>query len=117
MVAGGERLVGPVGVVSEVVVVAAERCQVAGVGGSTVGPGLAVVEVAVDGRHPTAGKDTGPLAGFDVAALGGGGSAAGNPVVDHESGVGVGQSPPPFRSRLVFCDLAGDVGDDRPIPG
>ena len=39
------------------------------------------------------------------------------PLSIDQTGVGMGQSPAPFGSRLVFCDLAGDVGDDRPIPG
>ena len=57
------------------------------------------------------------MAGFDVAALAGGGPAAGDAVVDDLAGVGMGQGPTPFGVRLVFCDLAGDVGDDRPVSG
>ena len=117
VVAFGEGLVGPVGVVSDVVVVAAEGGQVPDFGGSAVGPLLKVVEVAVDGRHPTTGADAAAVTGFDVAALPGSGPPSGDAVVDGQATVGVGQSPPPLGTGLVFGDLAGDVGDDRPVPG
>ncbi len=117
VVAVGEGLVGPVGVVSGLVVVAAEGCEVVGGGGSAVGPGLAVVEVAFGGGDATAGEDAVGVASFDLAALEVGGPSSGYTVVDGHTAVTIGQGPAPFGSGLVFCDLAGDVGDDRPISG
>ena len=80
-------------------------------------PLLTMVEVAVDGGHPTTRKHAGPVPGFDMATLPGIGPPSGDAVVHHLAGVGMGQSPPPFSSGLGFCDLAGDVGNDRPITG
>jgi hypothetical protein len=92
-------LVVPAGVVSDVVVVAAEGSEVGHFGGSAVGPRLAVVEVAVHCGHPTTGENTVPVPSFEVAPLGSGGSSSGGAVVDDLAGVGVGESPPPFRTE------------------
>jgi hypothetical protein len=117
MVAVWQRLVSPVGVMSDVVVVPAKRSQVPDFGRSTMGPGLAMVEVAFDGGHPTAGKDTVAVASLNVPSLGGSGPTSGDAVVNHQPALGVSQSPAPLRTSLVFRDLASDVGDDRPVPG
>jgi hypothetical protein len=57
----------PGGVVFERVVVAAEGFKVAGVGLSALGPGVAVVKVAVVGWHPASGVDTGGVLGCDFS--------------------------------------------------
>ena len=75
-----------------------------------------MVEVRLAGGHPTAGEDTGVGDGFDLTSLTGGGSASGGADVDYLT-VLVGDGGPPFRFLLLFCDLAGDVGDDRPPSG
>ena len=107
VVAVGSLAVGPAAAVLGVVVVTAQWGQVSFCGGSAVSPGPAVVEVAVDGGHPTSREDTVPVTGFDLAPLGGGGPSAGNTVVGYLTGFGVGQCPTPFSLRLVFCHLAG----------
>ena len=58
VVAVVESLEVPVGLVFEAVVVPAERREVVFAGGASVCPGLAVVDVAVDGGHAAAGEDT-----------------------------------------------------------
>ena len=110
-------MVGPAGSVSDLVVVAAERGEVFDIRGSAFFPGDAMVEVAVGGRHPTTGENTGAVAGFDLASLAGIGPAAGDAIGDDLSGFGMCDSPPPFGSLLLFCDLAGEVGDDRSVSG
>ena len=117
VVAAGEGLVGPSVVVVDVVVVAAEWSEVGDVGGSALGVGGAVVEVAVGGGAAASGEGTGAVSGFDVAALRRGGSPAGGAVGDDLSGVGVGDGVTPFGVVLVVGDLAGDVGDDRSVAG
>ena len=110
-------MVGPSGSVFDLVVVAAERGEVVDIGGSTFRPGGAMVEVAVGGRHPTTGENTGAVAAFDLAPLAGFGPAAGSAVGDDLAGVGIGEGPPPFGSLLLFGDLAGEVGDDWSVAG
>jgi hypothetical protein len=51
----------------EEVVVAAGGGEVVFCGRSAVGPSFHMVDVAIDRRHPTAGEDTGLVAGFDAA--------------------------------------------------
>ena len=76
-----------------------------------------MVEVGCGGRHATAGEHAGAVAGLDKAALGGGGASSGGSGIDEGAGVGVGDGPSPLRPCLVLRDLAGDVGDDGPVPG
>ena len=98
-------------------VVATEGSEVSGSGGSAFCPGGSMVEVAVDGRHPTTRENTGPVAAFDIAPLTGIRPPAGDAVGNDLSGVGIGDSPSPLGSLLLFCDLAGEVGDDRSVAG
>ena len=69
VVAVGEGLVGPSGLVFDAVVVAAEGCEVVDAGFSAVYPSGPVVEVTVDGWHAASGEDAGLVAGLDVATL------------------------------------------------
>ena len=107
---------GPSVAVSDLMVVAAEGGEVVEAGRSTLGPGGLVVEVAVDGGHSTAREDAGRVAGLDVAGLSDAGTPAGGAVVDHLAVLGDGESPFGLLV-LLFCDLAGDVGDDRSVSG
>ena len=74
-------MVGPAGLVADAVVVSAEGCEVVDVCGSAFRPWGAVVEVAVGGGHATSWEDAGGVSGFDLAALTGGWSSAGETVV------------------------------------
>ncbi len=76
-----------------------------------------MVDVGVDGGGAAAGVDAGGVLGFDLAALGGGGSAAGDPVAERLAGVGVVDGVAPLAAGLGFGDLAGEVGDHRPVAG
>ena len=58
------------GDVANTMAVAACRCQMAGMGGSAFGVRDAVVKVAAGCRHPAAGKGTGRVGHFDMAAVG-----------------------------------------------
>ena len=107
----------PARLVSDPVISPAERDEVVDPRRPSLCPGLAMVEVAVDGRHPTTRKDAVALASLDVASLGGGRPAAGDAVVDDLAGIGIGQGPPPLGAVLTFGDLAGDVGDHRSVAG
>lgn len=117
VVAVGEALAGPAGAVSDCVVVGAVGVEVADSGGSTVGVFKMVVDVRADGGGAAAGVDAGGVAGLDFAALGGGGSAPGDPIADRLAGVGVVDGIAPLAAGLGFGDLAGEVGDHRPIAG
>ena len=75
-----------------------------------------MVEVAGPGGHAAAGEDTGPIAGFDNPAHGGGGAALGGADMDRHPRLGMRHHIPPLSVPLLGSDLAGDVGDDRPIP-
>jgi hypothetical protein len=110
-----QRLVFPTESVSDLVVVATEGDQLLDAGLSAFCPRDAVVEVAISGRHSTTWEDAGGVATFDLPALSGGGSPAGDAVVDGLAGVGVGDGPPPYRVGLLFSHLAGDVGNDRTV--
>jgi hypothetical protein len=93
------------------VVVSAEGGQVAFCGGSSVVPGLVVVDVAFPCGHSTSGEDTGPGFGFDGSFHGGGGSSSGGPV-GYDRSVVIGDGVLPLGIMLVCGDLAGDVGYD-----
>jgi len=114
VVAAGEGLVGPSGLVSDPVVVTAPRRQVLHRGRSVLAVGDAMVEVTAGGGRPAAGEHTCRVAGFDFAALRVGGSPPGGAVVNRLTGVGVGDGDPPLGVAL-FGDLAGDVGDDGAV--
>ena len=100
-----------------VVVVSAEGIETGAAGGSVLGPSGAVVQVAAAGRYPAAGEDAGAVAGLDGAALRCCGASAGGAVVERQPGVGVGDAEAPLASAVGFGDLAGDVGDHRPVAG
>ncbi|GBE21508.1 hypothetical protein BMS3Bbin01_00853 [bacterium BMS3Bbin01] len=117
VVAVGEGFVGPSGVVSDVVVVAAEGDEVRDGGGAAVGVGCAVVEVAARGGHAASGEDTGRVAGLDESALAGGGPPPGGTAVGGLSGIGVGDGEAPLTGLVLFGDVSGDVGDDGPVAG
>lgn len=70
----------PASIVFENVVVATQGVEVGNHGRSTFGDCEAVVQIALPGWLATPGKDTGRLAGLDVACLGGGRTAASGPV-------------------------------------
>ena len=97
----------PTGSVSGEMVVAAEGNELVGGGRSAFCPRDSMVQVAVDGRHPTTGEDAITVAAFDIATLCGGGPPAGDAAVDDLSGVGMGDSPTPLGSLLLLCDLPG----------
>lgn len=107
----------PSGLVSDPMVVPAERHQVLVAGRSVLVPGDAMVEVTGSGGHPTSGEDTGRVAALDMAALIRVGATTGAAVMDRLAAVAVGAGPSPLDLVLLFCDLAGDVGDDWPKPG
>jgi len=65
VVAAGEGLVFPSGLVADAVVVAAGGDEMVDPGGSAFGPGDPMVEIAGGGGHPTSGEDTGGVAGLD----------------------------------------------------
>lgn len=117
VVAVGKVLVFPSGLMSDPVVVSAQRCEIVDAGGSAIDPSGSMVEVAVRGGHATPRKDTSLIAGFDGAALVGGGATPGGPVVQGPAGGGVRDRVAPF-GVLLFCgDLSGDVGNDGPVAG
>jgi hypothetical protein len=76
-----------------------------------------MVEVTVAGGHTAAREDAGPVAGFDVASLPAVGPPPRSSLVERHPGVGVGDGPSPLGLVLLGGDLAGEVGDDRPVPG
>jgi hypothetical protein len=93
------------------VVVSAEGRQVAFCGGSSVVPGLVVVDVAFPGGHSASGEDTGAGFGFDGSFHCLVGSSSGGPV-GHHLAVRIGDGVPPLSIVLFLGDLAGDVGYD-----
>ncbi len=92
------------------VVVAAQGVLVPVGGGSPVGVADAVVEVAVGGWDAASGEYTAGVPSLNVAALSGGGAAAGDPGPHGSSCCRVGDHDVPSRGGLG--DLAGDVGKD-----
>ena len=88
VVAVGEVLVLPAGLMSDPVVVSAQRCEIVDAGGSAVYPSDSMVEVAVRGGHATPREDASPIAGFDRSALVGGGAASDGPVIEGSAGGG-----------------------------
>lgn len=117
VVAASDWDIGPPVFVALAVVVAAEGAEFVDGGVTGLGPGFGVVEVGFVCWHPTSRGDTGPVSCGYPPFLFCVGSAFGGPVVYDESGVGVGDDKPPFGVFLWLGDLAGDVGDDRPVPG
>ncbi len=117
VVAVGEGLVVPVGLVADFVVVAAEGGEVGWFGGSPLAIGDLVVEVGVGGGHATAGEYAVGIGGFDLATVAGGGASAGDAVVDDLAGFGISHSEAPLAFVLLLGDLAGDVGDYGPVAG
>jgi hypothetical protein len=115
LVAAGLELVDGPAVVSDDVMVSAERGEIVFAGGSVLCPGLVVVEVAVEGGDATAGEDTDRCLGLHLSFQPGAGSASGDPVAD-TCPVLVSNRVPPFGLELFVDYLAGDVGDDRPPP-
>jgi hypothetical protein len=113
----GQGLVRPTGSVSDLVIVATERNKIVDAGWSAVGRLNSVVEVTVDGRHSTTRKNAGGVAAFDVPALSGGGSPAGDAVVDGLAALRMSDGPSPLGVLLLLNNLAGDVGDDRSVSG
>jgi hypothetical protein len=107
----------PSGLVADPMIVTAKGDEIVDAGGSTFGPGDPMVEVTGGGGHPTAGEDTGGVGGLHLSALTPRWPPPRGPMVDGETGHRIGESPAPFRALLPFGDLAGDVGDDRPISG
>ncbi len=90
-------------------VVATEWHELFDRGWSTFCPRDSMVEVAVGGWHPTARKNAGAIATFDVAALIGRGPPSGGAVVNDLSGIGMDHSPSPLAVLLLFRHLASDV--------
>lgn len=76
-----------------------------------------MIEVTVGGRHATAGKDAGGVAGFDVSALVGGRPPSGEAAVQRLSGLRVGDGVSPLAVFLLFGDLSGNVGDNWSVTG
>src|SRR5690606_42122478 len=74
--------------------------------------GHGVVEVAALGWSAAAGEHAGGVGGFDPAALGGSGAAAGGAYPDRKPGGGVGDLHLPGRAVERVGSLAGEVGDD-----
>jgi hypothetical protein len=68
----------PTGSVSGEMVVAAEGNELVGGGRSAFCPRDSMVQVAVNGRHPTTGEDAVTVAAFDIATPCGGGPLAGD---------------------------------------
>ena len=105
----------PTHLVFEPVIVSAERREVVLEGWAEPGPWCAVVDVAVDRRHAAAREHAGRISSDDVAELLGGGSTSGDTRFDRLAAVGVDHGPAPGRVTLTASDLAGEVGDDRPV--
>jgi len=117
VVAAGEWLVFPSGLMSDPMVMSADGDEMVDPGGSAFRPEDAMVEATVGGGHPTSREQTSPVPGLDLAALGGRRPPAGGAVADGETSARIGQSPPPLRTVVAFGYLPCDVGDDRSIPG
>ena len=115
LVAAGLGLDDGPAVVSDDMMMSAERAEVLFDGGSVICPGLVVVEITVEGGDATAGEDTDRCFGLDQSFQPGAGSASGGPVGYHA--VLIGDGVPPFPFVLLVDYLAGDVGDDRPPSG
>jgi len=99
------------------VIMAAPGTKVLLARGPAFGPGDAVVEVAGSRGHATSGEHTRLIAGLDTSPQSSRWPAAGK--------LGMGQFPclrisdgePPLGLLMIFCDLSGDVGDDRSESG
>src|SRR5262245_11786369 len=89
---------------------AAESEQAAAVRRAALGPGLAVVQVAVLGRAAAVGRAAGAIPGADEVGLSSGGRAAGG-AVGEQAAVAVSDAVTPGGfGGLVEGDLSGDVG-------
>jgi hypothetical protein len=76
-----------------------------------------VVEVASHRRHPASGEHAGAVASLDDSLLVGSGATARGPGVSRLAGLSAVNGIAPFGARLIGCDLASYVGDDRAVSG
>ena len=104
------------GLVSNPVVVPAQRGRVVGVGDPAVYPRCDVIKVTVHGRHTTTGVDAYRIHRLDYALLRCGRPAADYPAIDWSTGVGIPQRPGPPCVDLSVGDLRAMFATTVPYP-
>ncbi len=117
MVAIGKGRIPPTVQVAEPMVVSAQGREVVDGGRTSLGEGNPMVEVAVRGRHSTAGEDTGGVLCDHGPVLGGGGSPTGDPTRHGGPGRRVCHGVRPRPVPTVGGNSTGDVGDHWAEPG
>jgi hypothetical protein len=100
-----------------VVVVTARRRKVLCDGFVALGPRYAVVDVAADRRHATAGENAGGVSHLDNAALVTSGTPVSGTAVECLSAVSVDKGVPPFSFHLFVGYSPCDVCDYGHVAG
>ena len=116
MITPREELVSPTKPMPAKVVTTTEGDQVAVAGRSPLRPGDPVVKIAVPGRPSTTGKYAVGIPGLDQPSRLPARSSPGDPGMDREPGLSIGDGKGPLAMNLFGSHLPCDVGDHRTKP-